>query len=99
MNSHDPDIIPAWKPVPPLSILWREWDGEFVAYHRASGRTHFVNSASHYLLTDLLSNPCSLETIRRAFYGSDDSSVAAQSDGDLEAMLFHFESLGLIERA
>lgn len=96
--------VARWRACEPGAIVWVCWDDDFVAYHRPSGKTHFLNTSSHYLLSDLLLEPRDAEAVRRAF-----EAPAANTDGntdddsddlqrEVESLLDHFEQLGLIER-
>ena len=52
-----------WRASPVEDIAWVRFDDEYVAYHRPSGKTHFLNAATHRLLTDLLVEPASVATV------------------------------------
>ncbi len=46
-----------WQAAPALEFDWAEWDGEYVLFHRPSGKTHFVNAATAQLLKAILTVP------------------------------------------
>jgi len=93
----NPDV-PRWRSVPQSEIVWSRWGHDYVAYHRLSGKTHYLNAASEQLLTRILLLPKDAETVAIEFVGRDagegDNPVAAS----MTDMLEHFEYLGLVER-
>lgn len=80
-----------WRAVDPLDIAWIGWEESFVAYHRPSGKTHFLNAFSHWLLTEFLIEPTTLGEVQSAT--SDDANA-----GEISALLERFEELGLLVR-
>ena len=101
MIEADPvSVEPKWQSPPADSIVWTRWhDDQFIAYHRPSGITHYLNAASKALITELLIEPSDAATVARAF-----EPAAGESDRDehleeIVAMLVHLEHLGLIRRA
>lgn len=91
MRERDAGRRGRWRAAPAEHVVWTSWDDDYVAYHRPSGKTHFLNASSHYLLTELLREPRDVQAVADAF---GDSSLA-----EVAAMLEHFEHLGLIEDA
>lgn len=68
---------------------------ELVVFHRPSGKTHFLNAGSVFLLDEVLRQPKNLAEIIEAFdealSGSPDQKVAIITD-----MLSYMEQLGLV---
>jgi PqqD family protein of HPr-rel-A system len=87
-----------WRASPVDDTAWVQFDDEYVAYHRPSGKTHFLNAATHRLLTDLLVEPASLATVAAAFAAGSSASPVGNVEKELRATLSHLESLGLVAR-
>ncbi len=87
-----------WCACDPADIVWVAFDAEHVAYHRPSGRTHFLNDASRALLTELLPSPQDFDTILEAFGAGVAEEDASAYRGGMEEMLSRLEYLGLVER-
>ena len=91
---------PKWQSPPADAIVWTSWDDDqFIAYHRPSGITHFLNAASAALITELLIEPSDAETIARAFEPAIGDSDWDEHLDEIIGMLVHLEHLGLIRRA
>ena len=75
-------------------LIWANWGDAFVAYHRPSGRTHFLNQASYDLLLGFLSTPQDMHAIA-AQVGLRPDENPDDLD-ELEGFLERFEELGLI---
>ena len=98
LNKADTDSAPRWRSCKPDSIAWVGWGSDYVAYHRPSGGTHYLNPASRVLLDDILKEPkteVAIEDSLRAL-GLEDESL---EPGAVRSLLDRFEELGLIERA
>lgn len=87
-----------WRASPVDDTAWVQFDDEYVAYHRPSGKTHFLNAATHRLLTDLLVEPASAATVAAAFAAGSSASPVGDVEKELRATLSHLESLGLVAR-
>lgn len=87
-----------WRASPVDDTAWVQFDDEYVAYHRPSGKTHFLNAATHRLLTDLLVEPARLATVAAAFAAGSSASPVGDVEKQLRATLSHLESLGLVAR-
>jgi len=86
-----------WRATDPSSILWAEWDGEYIAYHDPSSRTHLLNAASELLITNVLQS---------ARTGAESAAELAALQGvtaneefvdGVVSLLAHLDELGLIE--
>jgi PqqD family protein of HPr-rel-A system len=91
---------PLWKVVAQSQLCWAEW-GDSVLYHRPSGKTHFLNTASTLLLSRLLLEPKTLDAITEAIAplrADPDPTEHADLQDYVEDLLLRFEELGLVER-
>ena len=89
---------PKWGVISPDDILWTGKGDDWVAYHRPSGKTHFLNAASRLLITDLLAEPASLPELLEAFgipAGRDDT---ASEVAGMRSLLDRLVDTGLVER-
>jgi PqqD family protein of HPr-rel-A system len=93
------DTASRWRTCDPQQILWAEFDDEFVIYHAPSGKTHFLNSGSGYLLRNLLERPHTLSEIVLQFSPEGEREDHSSRDGVIADTLLYFEELGLVERA
>jgi PqqD family protein of HPr-rel-A system len=91
-------VQPQWRAVPLEQVILTEWDGEYVAYHRPSGKTHFLNAPGVTLLSDILVYPSSLEKSTRSLAHSLGIEADAAFLEHVKALLLRFEELGLVER-
>ena len=89
---------PVWRRRPLENIVWTGFDEDFVAYHRPSGKTHFLNAASHILICDVLSEPMDLISIANAFVPDEPDQLDDNYLVQLQAMIARLEHLGLVER-
>jgi len=71
------------------AIEWREWDGEFVVYNRATGNTHHLNPIGGGVMLALLRHPSGVEMpalvrhVTAAFETTDSEDIAAAIAGVL----------------
>jgi len=89
---------PKWRRQSPDDIEWVVFDDEFVAYHRPSGKTHFLNAASHLLICDILSERKDFADIAEEFASSDTDEHPKDYFDEMLSLLDRLESLGLVER-
>lgn len=85
--------------MPHDAIVWREWDGEFVARNERSGSTHMLGPLAGAVLQVLLGAGSALSSAE-IVSGLDDQAGA--SDGTdpcaaIDAVLTEFRRLGLAE--
>ena len=91
---------PTWHSVADDTIVWTRWDGDrFIAFHRPSGITHFLNAASAVLIRELLVEPAGADSVARAFERANEDADWDAHLAEITAMLEHLEHLGLIQRA
>lgn len=84
-----------WQSPANEEIVWLDLGDDSVAFHRPSGKTHFLNSSSKRLITELLRDPMSLTDIMEALGVANTES---ENMGHIESMLERLERLGLVER-
>ncbi len=95
-NVNETEIL--WCSPPKDAIRWIAYDDGFVAYHRPSGSTHFLNAASKFLIEEILSDPKDASTVADDF-----ADVVTVDDpqahlDEIRAMLLRFDELGLVRR-
>ena len=98
MSSQQESSPPRWRSRSPDEIVWAVFGDDYVAYHRPSGKTHFLNAASQLLIRDILSEPTTFSEIADEF-ASEATDVHADAYLEqMRAMLDRLEHLGLVER-
>jgi PqqD family protein of HPr-rel-A system len=85
-----------WQAAPPDDVAWFESTGEFVAYHRPSGRTHLLNAACEFLLTQLLNEPKSLSQIVDTLRADAGQSIDIGDVNQIGALLDRLVQIGLV---
>lgn len=98
LKTADTDCAPRWRSCKPETIAWVGWDDDFVAFHRPSGGTHFLNRASRTLLDDILAEPKDLAMIAAALAAVEPDTETELDPDVIRSMLDRFEELGLVER-
>lgn len=94
----DADAV-LWHAVRSEALLWADWGGDHVVFHRPSGLTHLVNPATADLLRHVLQKPCSMAEAASAlarWQGAEAGPDYAVHVGELIARL---AEVGLVERA
>jgi PqqD family protein of HPr-rel-A system len=91
-------ISSKWCSQSPDDIVWVVLDGEFVVYHRPSGKTHFLNAASQLLICDILRKPRDFAGIANEFASSDTDDHPDIYLEEMRSLLNRLEALGLVER-
>ncbi len=92
------DVI-KWRSRSSAEIDWFDVPPDFIAFHRPSGKTHFLNAASKVLLTELLTLPRDIGEILEVFPSDEDDDEAHRHIIGMQKLLAHLEALGLIERS
>lgn len=88
-----------WRAVPGDRIRWAELEGDYVAYHRPSGKTHLLNAASAALLREILVSPRNADAAAEALAARESSSSDAAFAAHVAGLIERLEELGLVERA
>lgn len=100
MASITPTSEPTWRRADAAQCAWAGWDDELgVIYHRPSGKTHFVNAATVFLLEQLLDAPQSAESATKALAAASGRAADAALLDEVEGTLLRLEELGLIDSA
>ncbi|MBV6416840.1 MAG: hypothetical protein CMLOHMNK_01455 [Steroidobacteraceae bacterium] len=79
--------------------LWADWDDLAVLYHRPSGKTHFVNAATAFLLELFIDAPVTLDAATRALAAEQGRPVDADLGAHVADTVERLLDVGLIERA
>lgn len=86
-----------WRAAPLADLLWGDCGDSFAVYHRPSGKTHFVNLATAFLLRDALVEPATAEYAAAALAKAAGADRAGSPPPVVE-LLQHLETQGLVER-
>ncbi len=85
-----------WKACASGTLLWEQWNGDYIVYNSHSGETHFLNELAAMALKSLEEVPCNAEQLAKTMAMRD--SIAADLDTpDMQRLIEEFDSLGLIE--
>lgn len=79
--------------------LWADWDDLAVLFHRPSGKTHFVNAATAFLLEQFSDAPLTVEAAARALADAQGRGVDDELGASVADTVQRLLELGLIERA
>lgn len=85
-----------WQAARSDELIWSKWDETFVVYHRQSGKTHYLNSASERMLTATLAEPCDAQALAVAV--SEPGLQEEEILFEMHDLLLHLEELGLVKR-
>lgn len=80
------------------TLLWHDCGGEFAAFHRPSGKTHFLNLPSAQLLRSVLTEPRTAAAAADRLAAEAGGVADAGYRGEIQAVLERLEQLGLVER-
>jgi PqqD family protein of HPr-rel-A system len=78
--------------------VWAEWGGNFAVFHRPSGQTHFLNSATALLLRQVLLHPRDVEGAARALAAELGIASSPEYVSHLAELLARLEEMGLVSR-
>jgi PqqD family protein of HPr-rel-A system len=79
-------------------LVWAEFGEDYVVYHRPSGKTHFLNSASVALLREVLASPRNASSAAEELAARESAPVDAEFVAAVLESLAHLEHLGLVDR-
>lgn len=79
--------------------MWANYGESCVVFHRPSGKTHVLNSASYRLLTDILQRPEDTVTIAAKLLDIAADEVPASKLEEVHSLLVRFEYLGFVDRS
>lgn len=77
---------------------WLDHGGGYVLYHRLSGKTHFVNPATHMLLTHVFATPADRATAARALADQEGAAADAAFVDQVAGLVDRLEEMGLLRR-
>ena len=86
-----------WRARSPDETVWAHFGEDFIAFHRRSGKTHFLNAASHRLICEVLTEARDINAIVGEFVTNEHGGNLAGYGNQMRAMLDHLENLGLVE--
>jgi len=98
MNEQAGKEISRWLSTGPDDLVWAAWGHDHIAYHRPSGKTHFLNASSRYLITELLCEPLALDEVVEAFAPAEIEGEQSAQTTRLCAMLERLEHLGFVRQ-
>jgi PqqD family protein of HPr-rel-A system len=81
------------------SVLWREWDGEVVAFAGTSGATHHFTEFAAWLFVRIAAAPSTADELRAAAMRDVDVTGDGTLDESLDATLRLFANLLLVTPA
>jgi PqqD family protein of HPr-rel-A system len=87
-----------WRAAPPEHLTWAEFSGDFLVYHRPSGKTHLVNATAASLLQQVLVEPLSLEEATGRLAQALDAPADAELLTHVADLLARLDEIGLVER-
>jgi PqqD family protein of HPr-rel-A system len=93
----NPGEAPAWKVLQGATLLWRQWDGEYIVYNSASGDTHLLNPIAAAALRCLEQSPADVVHLTEWVVSEQGLEPEPELRQHLEKLLTQFEELGLIE--
>jgi PqqD family protein of HPr-rel-A system len=77
-------------------LVWAELDGDFALYHRPSGKTHFLNVSSAYLLLTVLQQPRTVAEAAALLLEQQVDPVTDTQSEYLDDLLRRFAELGIV---
>ncbi len=99
MASTTPTSEPEWRRPDAAQCIWAEWQADVsVIYHRPSGKTHFINPSTAFLLERLLEGPATVGSAAQALAAAQERRADDALRDDVAGILLRLEELGLIER-
>ena len=79
-------------------LVWAEFGDDYVVYHKPSGKTHFLNSATALLLAHVLVEPKNAVEAAEELADREEAVGNADFFAAVARALAHLEHLGLVER-
>jgi PqqD family protein of HPr-rel-A system len=87
-----------WRAGPAEDLVWAEFGEDYVVYHRPSGKTHFLNTASAALLREVLVCPQTAVAAAEELAAREAAPADAEFHAAVTAWLVQLEHLGLVGR-
>lgn len=98
MTDPNRDAGPEWHAGRAEDLVWAQFGEDYAVYHRPSGKTHFLNSASVALLREVLARPKTARAAAEELAAREAASVDSDFVSAVTASLGQLEHLGLVER-
>jgi PqqD family protein of HPr-rel-A system len=86
-----------WQAVATDALCWAHFGDKWALYHRPSGKTHFVNDATVWLLRDLLTQPLTIAEVTPLLLASASQLEQVEIRATTGELLLRLEELGLVE--
>jgi PqqD family protein of HPr-rel-A system len=86
-----------WRVKSEPAVLWRCWDGEYVAYCEATGNTHHLEGLAAEIFDRLLTVPASREALCERVTEAFDSDAAARLQAAVPMVIETLATAELIE--
>lgn len=86
-----------WRARVEPKLIHRSWGGESVVFSPISGETHFLNAFSYEVLTQLESQPLTVEDIVDRLAELTAADQAADLPDNVAMIVQRFDHIGLIE--
>jgi PqqD family protein of HPr-rel-A system len=87
-----------YRAAPTESCLWADCQGDWVLFHRPSGKTHFLNAGTALLLREVLRTPLHAGAAAAELARLQGGSLDARFQSHVADLLRRLEELGLVER-
>lgn len=87
-----------WRSAPQAELRWAELDGDYVVYHRPSGKTHLLNAASAELIRRILLSPTEAAAAADALAECQSMQSDREFTAHVAGLIERLEQLGLVER-
>lgn len=87
-----------WRISGAFSILSRCFNGQYAIYHRGSGDTHLLDSASFFVLNEIDSCTHAFAELLEKLTDEYEFASTVQSKEFLNSIILEFEKLLIIER-
>lgn len=85
-----------WVAADPEQLVWARWDDGATLLHRPSGKTHFLNPASVFLLELFGRGPLDARDAAAALARQERVEPSPAYVAQIEVILRRFEQLGLV---
>lgn len=85
-----------WVTRPDARLSWREWDDGFMAYHGASGQTHYLNLFATFVLQLLAERSATAAEIAAEMRRAASTVEDVPGSERIPELLDQFAELGLI---
>lgn len=89
-------LQPRYRTAAAALLIWAEFDGSYVLFHRPSGKTHFLNESSAFLLLQVLQEPRTAEEATEELLTGQVAPIDPSQHQYVRELLRRFGELGII---